>query len=178
MRVFFAIDPPAQIKLAIDAWRTKAFPDLGNQVRASNFHITLEFLGHISPNQLDNLTQRVDEMHSAEGFCVQLDQLGYWPKPKVLWLGTGECQPAHIQLVDSLRKLSRNAGIELQKRDYIAHLSLVRKCQENPPGALIDPLFTWKTDEFHLFESLPSPKGVIYRRKKTWPLTPAFHFKR
>lgn len=178
MRVFFAIDPPAQTKLAIEAWRAKALPEFDKQVRASNFHITLEFLGHISPNQLDSLTQGVDQLLNATSFAVQLNLLGYWPKPKVLWLGSQLCQPAHLQLVESLRKLSRNAGIELPKRDYIAHLSLVRKCQANPPAALIDPLFTWKTEQFHLFESISGPKGVIYRRKKTWALQPTFSFER
>jgi 2'-5' RNA ligase len=176
MGVFFAIDPPARTKLAIDAWRAKALPDFDKQVRASNFHITLEFLGNISPKQLDSLTQGVDQLTNAKSFSVQLDQVGYWPKPKVLWLGSQHCQPAHLLLVDSLRKISHGAGIELQKRDYIAHLSLVRKCQENPPALLIDPLFIWKTDEFHLFESVSGPKGVIYQRKQTWSLQPSFSF--
>jgi 2'-5' RNA ligase len=178
MGVFFAIDPPAQTKLAIDAWRAKALPDFDKQVRASNFHITLEFLGNISPKQLDSLTQGVAQLTNAKSFSVQLDRLGYWPKPKVLWLGSQHCQPAHLQLVDSLRKISRSAGIELQKQDYIAHLSLVRKCQSNPPAALVEPLFTWKTNEFHLFESISSPNGVVYQRRKTWLLQPTFNFAR
>ncbi|MFQ3237222.1 MAG: 2'-5' RNA ligase [Paraglaciecola sp.] len=178
MGVFFAIDPPAQTKLAIDAWRAKSLPDFDKQVRASNFHITLEFLGDISPKQLDSLTQGVDQLTNVKSFSVQLDHLGYWPKPKVLWLGTEHCQPAHLQLVESLRKIGRSAGIEVPKQDYIAHLSLVRKCKANPPAALIDPLFTWKVNEFHLFKSVSGSNGVIYQRQKTWPLQPTFGFER
>ena len=40
MRAFFALTPPGTTKLAIEAWRDKAFPRFYSPVKASNFHIT------------------------------------------------------------------------------------------------------------------------------------------
>jgi 2'-5' RNA ligase len=172
MRAFFAIEPPAQIKLAIDSWREKALPTFLKPVPPANFHITLAFLGQVNEVQLDSLIQQSGALTSTPGFQLSLDHLGYWPKPKTLWLGCQQTAKQHVQLADQLTKISLRSAIEMQKREYIPHLTLVRKCAENPPAALIEPAFSFKVEEFHLFESVSTVSGVIYKRRFTWKLTP------
>ena len=176
MRAFLGLEPDAETKLAIAAWRNKAFPTFEHPVPASNFHITLTFLGHISAPQQDKLEELLNNVNDTSAFKVELDLLGYWPKPKALWLGCTNTSQQHLQLVNKLNSCAQNAGISLQKRPYQAHLTLVRKCSDNPPAPLIPPNFSWQTQAFHLFESCSTTKGVVYNIRKTWQLSPRFAF--
>jgi 2'-5' RNA ligase len=104
-----------------------------------------------------------------------LDILGYWPKPKALWLGCSQPEKLHLYLVKTLTSVARSANIVMQKRDYQAHLTLLRKCSSNPPAPLLAPDFTWRACAFHLYESVSTANGVSYVIKKTWRLPPALH---
>jgi 2'-5' RNA ligase len=172
MRLFFALAPSGQDKLAIDNWRQKALPGFNKPVPAANFHITLAFLGQTMSGQLDALSHKVDRLILPPVFAVHLTHVGYWPKPKALWLGCEQIAASHTTLANELNKVSLSVGISLQKRDYRPHLTLVRKCQENPPAPLIEPSFCMEFSEFHLFESLSTTKGVMYQRRCSWSLAP------
>jgi 2'-5' RNA ligase len=178
MRAFFAIEPPAQTKLAIDSWREKALPTFVKSVPPANFHITLAFLGQVDDVQLESLKLQSEALTSISGFQLSLDHLGYWPKPKALWLGCQRIAKQHAQLADQLTKFSLRSAIVMQKREYIPHLTLVRKCTDNPPAALVEPAFNFKVEEFHLFESISTANGVIYKRRHTWKLPPAMAINR
>jgi 2'-5' RNA ligase len=178
MRLFFALEPSRQDKLAIEHWRIKALPGFDRPVPAANFHITLAFLGQTTSSQLDAIMQEVDSVSLPPAFAVHLTDVGYWPKPKALWLGCEQIAASHSVLASALNKAGLSAGLGLQKRDYLAHLTLVRKCQENPPAPVIKPSFIMDFGEFHLFESVSTIKGVKYQRLTSWQLSPAMHFRR
>jgi 2'-5' RNA ligase len=177
MRAFFGLAPDVKTKLAIEVWRNKAFLHFGAPVPAANFHVTLAFLGQISHKQLDALCDGVNQMAEIHTFDVSLNQVGYWSKPKALWLGCKDTQNAHLELAKTLSQISNSIGLQLPKQDYIAHLTLARKCSVNPPAALIEPIFTWRNAEFHLYESVSGRKGVSYHIRQTWPLAKLFAFK-
>jgi 2'-5' RNA ligase len=177
MRAFFGLSPDVNTKLAIELWRSKAFPYFDTPVPAANFHVTLAFLGLISPKQIDALCEAVNQISEIPTFDVSFNQVGYWSKPKALWLGCKETQNEHLQLAKSLSQIANSIGLQLPKQDYIAHLTLARKCSVNPPAPLIEPTFTWRNAEFHLYESVSGKKGVSYHIRHTWPLTKLFAFK-
>ena len=172
MRLFFALEPSGQDKLAIDHWRNKALPGFDNPVPAANLHMTLAFLGQTTSSQLDALVQEVDNLILPPAFTALLNQLGYWPKPKALWLGCEQTAPSHSELANGLNKAGLSAGLSLAKRDYLPHLTLVRKCRKNPPAPFIEPSFVMDFSEFHLFESLSTTRGVKYQRRCSWALPP------
>jgi 2'-5' RNA ligase len=177
MRAFFGLSPNVKTKLAIEAWRNEAFPHFDAPVPAANFHITLAFLGQVSPRQLDELCEAVDQITDIHTFDASLNQVGYWSKPKALWLGCNDTHHQHLQLAKSLSQIANSVGLQLPKQDYIAHLTLARKCSVNPPAASIEPLFTWRNAEFHLFESVSTKQGVSYRISHSWPLAKVFAFR-
>ena len=177
MRAFFGLSPDIKTKLAIEGWRNKVFPHFDTPVPAANFHVTLAFLGKISPKQLDALCESVNQIDQIHAFDVSLNQIGYWSKPKALWLGCKNTQNTHRQLAKILYQISHSVGLQLPKQDYIAHLTLARKCSVNPPAALISPTFSWHNAEFHLYESVSGKKGVSYHIRQTWPLARLFAFK-
>lgn len=176
MRVFFALTPPPSIKLAIDAWRDKAFPSFTSPVKANNFHITLAFLGQITEAQLDSLSQYIVGHLKIKSFPLTLDYLGYWSKPKALWIGNAVVPQPQRDLVELLHKAALQSGVSMQKRDYISHLTLARKCLDNPPAPLIEPDFTFKNTELTLYESISTDHGVMYRPLIEWPFAPTFSF--
>jgi 2'-5' RNA ligase len=171
MRAFFGLSPDAKTKVAIQAWRSKAFPHLDGAVPAANFHVTLAFLGHVSVKQLDTIHRLMDEMPSITAFDVSLNQLGYWPKPKAFWLGSQQTATEHLILAKNIHEIANKSGLELQDQDYVTHLTLARKCKANPPAPLFPAHFEWHVDQFHLFESKSSPQGVYYPIQRSWPLS-------
>ncbi|WP_299080264.1 RNA 2',3'-cyclic phosphodiesterase [uncultured Paraglaciecola sp.] len=170
MRAFFGLSPDIKTTLEIEAWRSKAFPDFAAPVPGANFHVTLAFLGQVSPTQLDALCENVDAMPEVQAFDVSLNHVGYWAKPKALWLGSHHTHPAHQQLVTHITHSCKMAGLQLTQREYIAHLTLARKCTVNPPAALIEPQFSWHNTEFHLYESVSGKQGVTYPIRHSWSI--------
>lgn len=177
MRAFLGLSPDAQTKLSIEAWRNKAFSHFDSPVPTTNFHVTLAFLGLISPKQLDALCDGINHMPEINTFDISLNQVGYWSKPKAFWLGCQKTQSEHLQLAKNLVHIANSIGLQLPKQEYIAHLTLARKCTFNPPAPLIEPDFTWRNAEFHLYESVSGKKGVSYHIKHSWPLAKLFAFK-
>lgn len=169
MRYFLGFDLTAKNKLAIDAWRSKSLPAFASSVPVQNFHITALFLGQVQPNQLDRLTHELDLLQHPS-FNFQLNQMGYWSKPKILWLGcTLVPQPA-IRLYETLLDLANKSGLNIPTKDYNPHVTLVRKVSSNPPSALINPDFETKVRQLYLFESVSGKSGVQYPIRQSWEL--------
>lgn len=178
MRAFLGLSLEPSTILAIEAWRNKALSQFNAPVPATNFHVTLAFLGQITPKQLDVLHSEIENMPEIPEFDVTLDQIGYWPKPKAFWLGCQKTAEQHIQLAKQLHKIANLAGLHMSKQEYVAHVTLARKCSENPPAPLLPPEFSWRAKEFHLYESVSSKHGVAYHIRQSWPLKMAFSFNR
>jgi 2'-5' RNA ligase len=170
MRAFFGLSPDAKTKIAIDVWRNKAFAHLDGTVPAANFHVTLAFLGNVSVKQLDTINRLIDEMPSIKAFNVSLNQLGYWQKPKAFWLGCQHTATEHLILAKHIHTAANKSGLMLQEQDYIAHLTLARKCTVSPPAPIFPASFQWRAGQFHLFESQSGPQGVCYPIRKSWPM--------
>jgi 2'-5' RNA ligase len=177
MRAFFGLSPDVKTKLAIEVWRNKAFHHFDAPAPAANFHVTLAFLGQVIPKQLDVLCESVNQITDIHTFDVSLNHVGYWSKPKALWLGCKDTHNEHLQLAKNLSQIANSIGLQIPKQDYIAHLTLARKCSVNPTAPLIEPAFTWRNAEFHLFESVLGKKGVSYHIRHSWLLARVFAFK-
>ncbi|MGJ8681805.1 RNA 2',3'-cyclic phosphodiesterase [Paraglaciecola sp.] len=176
MRAFLGLSPDPKTKLAIEAWRNKALPQFNAPVPAPNFHVTLAFLGQVTPKHLDTITTEISMMQAISEFDVTLDQVGYWPKPKAFWLGSESPDERHVNLAKQVNKIANVAGLHLPKQTYVPHLTLARKCTENPPAPLLAPNFTFRAKALHLFESVSSSHGVAYHIRQSWPLKMAFSF--
>ncbi|MDK4774943.1 RNA 2',3'-cyclic phosphodiesterase, partial [Serratia marcescens] len=87
-RLFFALSLPDALQQQVIRWRAEAFaPEAGRPVVAANLHLTLAFLGEVTAQKelaLRKLAGRIVQ----PGFSMRLDDLGHWPRPGVVWLGT------------------------------------------------------------------------------------------
>ncbi|GAA6184849.1 MULTISPECIES: RNA 2',3'-cyclic phosphodiesterase [Alteromonadaceae] len=169
MRYFLGFDLDAKSKIALDDWRNKALPRFERCVPAKNFHITSVFLGQVREQQLDHLCCAIQESQ-FQNFSLQIDTLGYWSKPKILWLGSTQIPEHMLQTTKRLTEYAQQAGLNLPIREYIPHITLVRNAKNNPPAPLYEPDFELKIDQLHLFESVSGKNGVQYPIRQTWPL--------
>ncbi len=133
-----------------------------------NLHLTLVFLGATDATRqaayeaaLADLTVPVLEL--------TLDRYGYWPAPRILWLGSSRTPPELYELATDLNRRLRGAGFTPERRAFRAHITLARKfpgpAPERPPTTPIH----WQTGEVALVESLPGKNGSHYRVLRRWP---------
>jgi 2'-5' RNA ligase len=105
---------------------------------------------------------------TAEPITIFFDQLTSWSDTGVLCL-TSSKQPQHvINLVEQLKVVIGNYGIELDSRSYTAHVTLARKAHPNPTS-LLTPI-CWHAMSFSLVESVSTSRGVNYQVLESWPL--------
>ena len=169
MRCFLGFDLDANSKLAIDNWRDKALPPFTHPVPAANFHVTSVFLGHLKPTQLDQICSDIDNCQFSPT-SIALNKLGYWSRPKILFLGTEQTSDELETISHKLTSIAKSAGVQIHERPYKPHVTLVRKVTDGAPGAIIEPDFECKFSELHLFESVSGAKGVRYPIRYSWPL--------
>src|SRR6056297_4324255 len=90
MRIFFGLDIDNDTRRALADWRDRHAVAAGRAVPATNFHVTLAFIGEVDNRQLDALCRAVDAWEPGPDTgagAILLDQVGYWPKPGIYWTG-------------------------------------------------------------------------------------------
>ncbi|MGH8489883.1 MAG: RNA 2',3'-cyclic phosphodiesterase [Gammaproteobacteria bacterium] len=167
-RLFFALWPSeevraglAEVMASLDIHRAKPVP-------AENLHITLLFLGAVTA-QTRICAEKIAEGIAGHPFELRLDQIGFWPKSGILWLGAREVPESLAALVRHLHLGVAGCGIDLDARPFKPHVTLMRK-------ALVvrreRPLVTvaWRIDDFALVESKTTPDGSHYQVLTSWRL--------
>jgi RNA 2',3'-cyclic 3'-phosphodiesterase len=105
----------------------------------------------------------------AVPFTLTLDRLGYWPRPRIVWAGTGTTPDALRDLVAHLNTALSACGYQPEQRPYQAHVTLSRKAQAAPRRRDTPPI-VWPAEEFCLVESVSEEHGSVYRVLARWPL--------
>lgn len=173
MRLFFALELPGDLAMQIDDWRQRQLPSMGRPVPPANFHITLAFLGELSEPRLERLGRATDELVEQRRFGADelvLDQVGYWPRPGVFWLGPGHWSPSLDQLAGALAQRGNAVGAKHKRGDYRPHLTLFRGCQQPPPAPADIGSFRLGYSGFALMESRDGRQGVSYSSIAHWQI--------
>ncbi|MGM0593280.1 MAG: RNA 2',3'-cyclic phosphodiesterase [Pseudomonadota bacterium] len=169
-RLFFALWPGDKEREQLQAYRPLLRGCGGRPVRRENLHLTLAFLGSVDSQTRDSLTGHVDQFKLAP-FTLTLDRLGFWPRPRVLWLGSEQVEPGLAALVNALYEAMGQGGLESERRPFRPHITLVRKAHRAPPQTVAEPL-KWLVDRFVLVASETRPEGVHYQILREWGLGP------
>lgn len=133
-----------------------------------NLHITLAFLGVVEESMLGCFQAQAREIY-GEPFKLSLTQLGYFPRPRIIWLGPTNCPPPLHSLVVALNSKLQSCGFRPDARNFSAHVTLFRKAIPTRPNILITPV-EWSVDRFYLIESKTHPQGVQYHIMQCYPL--------
>ena len=176
MRLFIAIDLPAEIKQALGQLRC----DLpgARWVAAAQIHLTLAFLGEVEEARVAPLVTELARIHLPP-FTLDLTGPGCFPhrqRPRVLWVGLTP-QPLLTQLAAAVQEALFVCGFPLEERPFSPHLTLARLKFPAPRevGVFLDqplpasfPVFAVR--EFILFESRLNPHGAEHLPLRSFPL--------
>ncbi|MET7015650.1 RNA 2',3'-cyclic phosphodiesterase [Uliginosibacterium flavum] len=164
-RVFFALWPAPELAGCLHALGA---PFSGRPMPEDSLHLTLAFLGEVSPAQIELLCEIAAGL-SLPRCGLRIDQLGYWPHNRILWAGPGQLPEGLQRFVAELHEALRAAGFALEARAFRAHITLQRKAED--PGfdiceapALILPVASWC-----LAASQAEGAGSRYRVLQSWP---------
>ncbi len=167
-RRFFALWPDQTVRerLMREARRTER---QGNLHHPDDLHMTLVFLGQISDGQLRGIEAVADAIR-GKAFTLQIDALGYWSRPRILWAGPRQTPEPLSQLVFDLQNGLKACGFEPEKRRYQPHVTLYRKAMHAQAMA-IEPAIEWPVSEFVLATSGGGAPGEPrYRVLQRWSL--------
>jgi len=187
LRAFIAVEIPLEIQRNIHretAVFRKGIDSLVRWVPAENMHLTVKFLGDVSPSNVEFLIQMLrNEAENVHCFSIHLAGLGAYPslkRPRVLYIGMQA--PAGLDALQrGIEASSRRLGYESEERPFSPHLTLGRvkqnvtaseqqKIRHAIEGMQVDVLGTASVDSVHLYKSELQPGGSVYTRLYSAPL--------
>ena len=169
-RLFFALSLPGKLQKQVIKWRADSFEaDAGRPVAAANLHLTLAFLGEISDHKAKVLADIAARITSPT-FSLTLDDLGHWPRPGVVWLGTRRAPLALLQLASLLRSHAARNGCHQSTLPFHPHISLLRGATRPVALPASTPQWQLEASEFSLYESRYDKGRTRYQCLQSWPL--------
>lgn len=141
----------------------------GRPVAATNLHVTLLFLGNISVEQQQKLSNAAAQLQTL-AIDLKFDQLVFWKKPSILCLTTDAADQNILNLNRQLAAIARSHHIPIDEKPFRPHITLIKKAKL-PIDLEFEPV-QWRANGFCLAESVSIRSGVEYRILKHWPLTP------
>jgi len=188
MRAFIAIDFPQpmieKISQIISTCKTQTPKKAIKWVEAENLHLTIKFLGDVSPDQLTAIKSIItSECEHRVTFDISVGGLGMYPnqhQPRVVWLGISEGAPlveihaglnrelARINLPPDTHKLSPHLTIGRIRRQ--TDVSTVKEIGQTLSQLKDEPMGTIRVDTVNLYQSELRPQGPLYTRLLSVPL--------
>jgi 2'-5' RNA ligase len=141
-------------------------------VKVENIHLTLKFLGSISPARLAKVCEAVERVtRSRSPFDVEVSGAGCFPSrrnPRILWAGitiSAELTDLHAALESELAKL----GFERESRKFSPHLTIGRLRSTNGSNSLADAIaknslgsYIFSNRQVVVMRSDLHPSGSVY----------------
>ena len=188
LRAFIAVEIPPEIHKAIESKTAPLRAALNTSpvrwVPTGNIHLTLKFLGDVSPANIEILSQMLSvEVSQHQTFEMKFGRLGAFPnprRPRVIWIG--------IQAPDELEALQHGIesaaaklGYLAEKRPFSPHLTIGRvkqnagstgaqKIRQALEDTKIGSLGSTRVTDVHLFKSDLKPAGAVYTKLFSAPL--------
>ena len=180
LRSFIAVEVPTEIQSAIahsTASLKNSLPKpLVRWVAPQNVHLTLKFLGDVSPTKLEQLAMTLKGEAALLGmFSLSVGGLGAFPtarRARVIWIGL-EAPPALEALRRGVEAVAAQQGYDPEKRPFSPHLTIGRVGQNASAAdvvricngieaAKIGALGTFRVGAVHIFKSDLQPGGSVY----------------
>ena len=166
-RMFFALWPDdiCRARLAREARKLHEFFG-GRIARPDTIHMTLLFLGDLTPRQSE-LAREIGEQATPRSFRLHMAGAGCWMHNKIGWVAPAVTPHPLAQLVTDLRRSATDLGIQIEKRPFTPHVTLLRKAQCRPIASKV-AAFEWRVRDFVLLRSQPEPEGSRYDVVARW----------
>jgi 2'-5' RNA ligase len=136
-RAFLAIPLPRPLQDSIEAVQSNLQGQIPSArwVHPENLHLTLHFFGDITQETLEKIKVSVLSVKRCHRpFLVEVKGLGAFPhlhRPRIIWLDL-EPKDQLRRLHEDCRKCLKHAGVTIEARSYVPHLTIGRLRQQNP----------------------------------------------
>jgi 2'-5' RNA ligase len=167
-RLFFALWPDEERRLGLQRVVSGLPRRHGREPHPEDLHLTLAFLGEVVPDRRACAERAADGVH-ARSFSLIFDQVGYWPRPRILWCGASDRPEPLLGLLADLNRGLVGCGFEPDRRPFAPHVTLARKAPPIDPRAL-DPPLVWPVSAFVLAGSRLGERPS-YRVLRQWGLS-------
>ncbi|RLA61899.1 MAG: RNA 2',3'-cyclic phosphodiesterase [Epsilonproteobacteria bacterium] len=161
IRIFIALDLPADIKDAITSLKSKIKG--AKWANREQMHLTLRFIGEVTEFKLKEIVEALDQI-SYHPFSLKLKGVGHFSS-KVLWVGVVPCEELEI-LKDKIEKKLLAQGFKAELKNFKPHITLARLKGGNISEFLeMHSLFESSeitVEEFILYSSNLTPSGAIH----------------
>ena len=169
---------PLRATLADHLDRCRAAAPAFRWVPPDGLHVTLRFVGSVSPEVLDGLRGGLRRLE-GQAFRLALDGVGTFggrSAPRVVWIGLREGTEPAAELAERVEAVCRAAGLEPETRPFRGHVTLARaratRGSPLPELPAPPPLESWTATEFVLYESRLGRPAATYIPLERFGLTP------
>ncbi|MBK1709448.1 RNA 2',3'-cyclic phosphodiesterase [Marichromatium gracile] len=169
-RWFFALWPEPALRRALLGRMPCWLPPGGRATHGEDLHLTLVFLGALTPPQLDAVNAAAQQVAAAP-FELVLDRLGHFARAGAAWCAPQRVPESLLALQLALVEAQCACGLTPEQRSYRPHLTLARR--STAPRAAFGAPLRWPVREFVLARSVP---GCVprYRVERRWSLRPGY----
>lgn len=128
-RIFIAIELPENIQKTLAKFH-RNWPELpAKWVKEQNLHITLQFLGGVSPDKLVSIVQLMERVGKKNsGFAGKVNSIVYGPKkaaPRFVW-AVIEASEQIANLQKDVAQTLKTMGFKTEDKAYNPHITLAR----------------------------------------------------
>lgn len=188
LRSFIAIEVPPPVQEAIiretEPLRRMIGPQRVRWVAPENIHLTIQFLGDVSPANLERLAEALrSEVAIHPAFSLSGESVGAFPNTKrarVLWVSVRP-SPALQALAHSIQTVNKRMGYPPEEGKFSPHLTIgrvrqqvnatdldvIRQALESHP---ICAFGSFTVNSVSIFKSDLKPSGPVYTRLYSLPL--------
>jgi len=141
-------------------------------------HLTLKFIGEVKEELLLQITDELEFVENYSSFNCTISRFGFFfrdNQAKILWCNV-ETDDSIVLLVDELNKRLAKYDIEIEKRKFKGHLTLLRIKKQVSENFIkrfkeysFDPV-KFNANEIALIQSVLKPNGSGYKVLKIYEL--------
>jgi len=176
MRAFIALELPPEIKTAIENYqhRLKKIGVQAKWVKPEQAHLTLAFLGSITPTKEKQTEEILTEIAETEkSIRLKLERFGSFPvpsHPRILFIDlNGELEKL-TTLVRKIRQRLKKEKIWFDRKPFVPHLTLgrIKKRQNLTPKTKMVKIekIEFLAQKISLMKSILTETGPIYTQLK------------
>lgn len=176
MRAFVALELPPAVKEAAAAIQRDLMQSEARigWVRIEGMHLTLKFLGEVSPVRLPEIEAALTIAAKGTGSLkITVGGLGVFPSPgspRVIWAGIHPSDDRLLRLQERINLAVAPLGFPPEKREFHPHLTLGRVKSSRGLDGVMKAMAAHHhffagdctLDRLHLIQSELKPGGAVY----------------
>jgi RNA 2',3'-cyclic 3'-phosphodiesterase len=180
IRLFVALKIPDVVKSEIfkHCYSAVESPSDYRWENKDKVHLTLKFIGEVKEELLPTIQGEIEFVKNYSSFDCEISKFGFFfrsSEAKILWCNL-DTDDSIVSLVDELNKRFSKFNIEIEKRKFTGHLTLMRIKKRVSEEFIkrfndykFDPL-KFRTNEIALIQSILKPSGSEYKVLKIYEL--------